>query len=172
MTCVTDRGGPIERVDPKRSFDKVPIQIDWHDYLINERPVGQAVALDFRFRLPRDESFGLQFRCTTPGNSSKRDTGKIAWPRGLSGVGQPIEDGTVIWTAEPLALNSMRSTINSEIWPPVDGLTLSDPSVVDFIYTIYVDGGESGTTYDVKHQIVLDGIGEEKEGVAILEVLD
>lgn len=169
MSCETDdRGAPYGTVDAKRSFDNVPVQIDWHDYLINRRIPGAAVSADYRMRPMRAQATGLQYRCTTAGVTSKVPDGRIQWPTTVAGT---VTDGTVVWTAEAMATSSLRSTISTNDWPAVSGLTLGTESNNDLIYTVNVSGGTDGQDYEVKHQITLVN-GELKEGVAVLPVRD
>lgn len=167
MTCTTDdRGAPYAEVEPKRSFDEVPIAVDWHDYLANFREAGTAYASGYRVRLPRRYATGLQYQCTTPGVTSGKPN--VRWP---TLVGGTVTDGTVVWTAEAMSTQSLRTTIASDDWPAVAGLTLGTESNNDLRYQVLVDGGTSGQTYEVKHQVILAN-GEEKEAVAVLPVQD
>jgi hypothetical protein len=160
--------GPYGSVDPKRSFDKVPVTFDWHDYLLNARPLGVLVAVDFCIRPPRKQATGYQLRCVKSGTTSGSSSFK--WATVLN---QTIQDGTATWKAELLTNESLRSTIQTatQVSEP-SGLTLSAASPADLVYTVYADEGVSGTSYEIRHQITLANNREEKEGVAVLLVQD
>lgn len=168
MTSETDRGAPYGRVDEKRSFDNVPIAIDWHDYLVNRREPGSLAALNFTFRPPRALATGLQYKITTAGVLSNKPFGQIRWPTTAAGI---VADGTAAWTAEAISTTSLRSTISNDDWPAVDGVTLGTESNADLRYTVLVAGGSDGNDYELKHRITL-ATGELKEGVAVLPVRD
>lgn len=169
MTTDTEEvGQPYVRVDPKRSFDEVPIEADWHDYLIRQRRPGTAYASSDTVRPLRARATGLQYRCTTAGVTSGVPTDRIRWP---TVVGGTVDDGSVVWTAEAVTSASLRTTIASDDWPSVTGLTLGSASNSDLRYVVTVDGGVSGQTYEVKHQVTLAN-GEEKEAVIVLPVQD
>lgn len=159
-----EQGAPYIEVEPKRSFDKVPLQVDWHDYLVNLWRPGVAYSLGARTRPRRARATGKQYRITTAGVSGHKE------PRWTNGM-DTVTDGTAVWTPEAIDSNSLRSTISSDDWPDVTGLTLSDESNGDLVYEIFADGGTSGQTYEVKHQVTLAN-GEEKEAVIILPVSD
>ena len=161
-------GAPYAEVDAKRSFDNVPVSLDWHDYLINRRQQGVSVALNFVMRPRRADATGLQYKCTTAGVTSRMPWGRIVWPAAAGGT---VTDGTAVWTAEPISASSLRTTIATQSFPAVAGVVLSSPSDGDLIYTTLVDGGTSGQKYEIKHQVILAN-GEEKEGVAVLPVQD
>lgn len=163
-----ERGAPYGTVAPKRSFDKVPIQVDWHDYLTNRRYAGRSVSLNYRMRPERLLSTGLQYRCSTSGVTSRVPWGRIPWPIIL---GQTAQDGSVVWTAEEIDAASIRTTISSNLWVAPPGITLSSESHADMIYQIFVDGGVSGLSYELKHQVTLAN-AEEKEAVIVLPVQD
>ena len=169
MTCETDEvGQPYVKVRAKRSFDDVPVEIDWHDYLANIRRQAFAYQVNDVVRPPRALFTGLQYRCTTAGSSSGKPYAGLLWPR--TAVATMI-DGSVVWTAEALTTASMRSAISSNTWVATTGVTLGAQTSVDFRYVIFVAGGVSGQSYDIKHQVTLTN-GEDKEGVAVLPVLD
>lgn len=167
MTCENEPevGGPIVELKPKRSFDEVPVEFDWHDFLIRQPERGRAFAVNDRVRLPRSRSTGLQYRCTTAGVTGNKEP---RWPTAAAGT---VTDGTVVWTAEAIDANSLRTTILSEDFALDTGLTNGGESVVDLKYTVLVRGGTSGQSYNVKHQIVCVN-GEDKEAVGILPVED
>lgn len=169
MTCETDDiGQPYVEVPAKRSFDEVPVEIDWHDYIARIRRSGFAYQVNDAVRPPRASFTGLQYRCTTAGSSSGRPYAALAWPRI---VGATLVDGSVVWTAEALSSTSMRTTISAQAWAATTGVTLGAQSNGDFRYITFVAGGVSGQSYDIKHQVTLAN-GEDKEGVAVLPVRD
>lgn len=169
MTCDSDDiGQPYVEVDPKRSFDEVPIEVDWHDFLARRRRAGTAYASADTIRPLRAQATGLQYRCTTAGVTSGLPTDRIRWP---TTVGATVQDGSVVWTAEAMSTTSLRTTISSDDWPAVAGLTLGAESNSDLRYQVLVAGGTSGQSYSVKHQVTLAN-GEDKEAVAVLPVAD
>jgi hypothetical protein len=167
MTPADDRGAPAGIAEPKRSYDNVPVRVDWHDYLINRREEGAAVAQNYVFRPPRAQATGLEYKCTTAGVTSAKPFGKITWPA----VGLTVTDGSVVWTAQAISASSLRTTISSSQWPSVTGLTLSSSSNSDQIYTTNAAGGNSGERYEIVHEVTLAN-GELKEGLIILPVQD
>jgi hypothetical protein len=166
VTCEIAKGAPYVEVDPKRSFDEVAIEVDWHDYLIRTRLAGTAYSVNDRVRPLRRDATGLQYRCSTAGVTSGKPS--VRWPTVSGGT---VTDGTVVWTAEAVTSASLRTTISTEDWPAVTGLTLGAESNADLRYQVLVDGGVSGQTYEVRHQVVMAN-GEEKEAVAVLPVRD
>lgn len=160
-----ERGGPYVRVEPKRSFDKVPIQIDWHDYVARLWRPGAAFATGTRIRPSRSRATGLQYNASVGGVTGSRPP---VFPK-VSGA--TVVDGSVTWTAEAVSSASLRTTIADDEWPTVDGVSLSDEQSGDFVYEIMVDGGTSGQEYEIAHQVTLAN-GEEKEGVVVLPVQD
>lgn len=164
----TTRGGPYGLVAPKRSFDEVPIEIDWHDYVANVRLPGTTYAQNVLVRPLRAEATGLQYRCTTAGTTSGQPSGRLRWPTTAGGA---VTDGSVVWTAEALTSGSLRSTISTSAWPAVTGVTVTDQGSSDLRYRANVAGGRSGQTYEIRHRVTLAN-GEDKEAVAILPVQD
>lgn len=166
MACATQaRGEPYVAVEPKRSYDNVPIQVDWHDYLSRIWQPGTAQSASTAIRLPRAQSTGLQYRALADGVTGRRQ------PRWPLVVGGQVSDGQVTWVAEEITPDSLRTSILSDGWAPVIGLVFGASASADLIFTQFVDGGVSGETYEVKHQIICAN-GEEKEAVALLLVED
>lgn len=158
-------GQPVVDLKAKRSFDEVPVTFDWHDFLVRLPERGKAYAVNDRVRLPRARSTGLQYRCTTGGVTGKSEP---RWPTVSGGT---VNDGTVIWTAEAIDANSLRTTISSDDYVLDTGITEGSSSNADLKYTVLVSGGVSGQEYRVKHQIICAN-GEDKEAVGILPVRD
>lgn len=158
----------IPTLAPKRSYASVPVVFDWHDYLAVHRQLGQEAALDFRFRPLRLQSTGFQYKCTTEGVTSGKPFAHIRWPTTLGGT---VTDGNVVWTAEVLDENSLRTTISYDDWPSVSGLTYVAESNTDFRYQILVSGGGNGQDFLITHRVTLAN-GELQELAAILPVRD
>lgn len=165
MSHDADVGGPVVDLPPKRSFDEVPVDFDWHDFLAQLPVRGKAYAVNDKVRLRRGQSTGLQYKCTTGGVTGHKE------PRWPTVAAQTVTDGTVVWTAEAIDANSLRTTISSEDYVADTGVTLGTESISDLKYTVNVRGGTSGQSYNVKHQIVCVN-GEDKEAVGILPVQD
>lgn len=161
-------GAPYVLVPAKRSFDVVPVTFDWHNYLIKQRFPGSSVLLNDVMRPRRKQATGLQYRCTTPGTTSRRPWQLFVWPMSVGGT---ITDGSVVWTAEPIDVTSLRTTIASQSVPAVTGLTIVSAGNLDYIYSFLVGGGANDARYEIKHRVV-DANGEQKEGVALLPVRD
>lgn len=161
---MTDRGGPYIEVRAKRTFDNVPLQVDWHDYLARLWSPGTAFAAGVRIRRPRAYSTGLQYS-SSGGVSGRREPN---WPKTAGGT---VVDGDITWTAEAMSSSSLRTTISSDDWPAVTGLTLAGEQNGDLVYQVNADGGTSGQSYEVKHQVTLAN-GEEKEALIVLPVRD
>lgn len=165
MSCV-ERW--VQEVDPKRAAEKVPVQFDWHDYLANVREPGITVPAGHRFRFKRKDprSTGLEYEVTTAG----RTGGRV--PTYPTVIGDMVLDGSCILTARALTSASVRGTIGTSEFPSVDGLTLTDETNDDLVYTIWVAGGIVGQTYEVVHRATLNGLaGETIEAVAKLTVV-
>jgi hypothetical protein len=163
-----DRGAPFAEVEAKRVADKVPLRVDWHDYLINTREPGKAVAQNYVFRPPRSRATGLEYKCTTAGVTSQAPYDRLRWPTAAAST---ITDGTVVWTAQAVSTSSLRATVSSDSWTADTGLTLSDQSNTDLIYTTYAAAGTNGERYEVKHAITLSGSPAEiKEALILLPV--
>ena len=158
-------GQPYGTVPSKRSADKVPVQIDWHDYLINLWAPGVAVEQGVTIRPRRSAATGFEYLCATPGVTAKKE------PRWPTAVGESVTDGSVVWTSQARSIASQRTSITGSAWDADDGVTLSDQSNADLIYTTFVDGGEDGEDYEVRNLVTLAN-GEEKEGVAVVPVRD
>jgi hypothetical protein len=171
MTDLADnRGPPAKEVTAKRPADKVPLQVDWHDYLAVLRKPGVAVAIDTRVRPPRAQSTGKQYRCTTAGVTASVPTDRIRWP---SADALTVLDGSVVWTAEPIDSQSLRATVLSNSWAFQSGITKSDESNSDLIYTAFAADGADEHDYEVIHSITLSGApAETKEALIILPVRD
>lgn len=165
MSCEVERW--VQEVDPKRAAEKVPVQFDWHDYLANVRVSGVTLPAGHRFRFKRADprNTGLEYEVTTAGTTGGRVP---AFPRV---IGQTVVDGSCVLTARALSSASLRGTIGTSAFPPVDGLTLSDELSDGLVYTIWVAGGSVGETYEVVHRATLNGVvGELVEAVARLLV--
>jgi hypothetical protein len=158
-------GGPVVEVDAKRSFDEIAIPFDWHDYIARLPERGRAYSQGTKVRLPRSRSKGFQYEVTTGGVTGNQEP---RWPEALNAT---VTDGSVVWTAKAIDANSLRTTISSNQAPAVSGITVGAVSVDDHVYSVLVSGGTSGTTYDIKHQVVLAN-GEDKEAVARIKVQD
>jgi hypothetical protein len=168
MDIADDRGAPAGEAEPKRVADKVPLRVDWHDYLINTREPGKAVAQNYVFRPPRARATGFEYKCTTAGVTSQKEFFGIPWPRTAAGA---VTDGSVVWTAQAISTSSLRATVASDAWTADTGLTLSDQSNTDLIYTTYAAAGTNGERYEVKHAITLSGSpAEVKEALILLPV--
>ena len=167
MSC-EDLPANVTVVEAKRSDDSVPLQVDWHDFLANQRKPGAAVATTAIIRLERKRSTGLQYRCTTAGVTSGQPTERIRWPATAGGT---VADGTVVWTAEAMAATSLRTTISADGWPAITGLAFGTTSNADLIYTLMVSGGTSGQTYDIGHEIACAN-GEKERQVLRMAVKD
>jgi len=169
-------GQPYVTVKTKRVADTVPVSFDWHDYLINARPVGSQVNVGYVWRFARSSTTNMQYRCTLAGETSPKADSKLDWPKS---AGIEVDDGTALWTSEVLSNDSLRADIASYAYSSVpSGPTLTDGSHNDFIYTVLVAGGTSGTSYKIKHNVdlgdpdTLTPTMEEKEAVAVLPVQD
>lgn len=161
-------GAPYVEVPAKRSFDEVPVEVDWHDYLARLRRPGSAVAANDVVRPLRSQATGLQYRATSNGVTSRRPTASLSWPTQIGGT---LRDGSVTWTAEPVSTASLRTTITADDWPSVAGLSFGAEVNSDLRYVLMVGGGSNGVVYEVKHQVTLAN-GEDKEAVAVLPVRD
>jgi hypothetical protein len=174
-------GQPYQTVATKRTYDVVPVTFDWHDFLLNPRPQGQAVAIDYVWRPTRALATGIQYRCTQEGVTSPLDTNSILWPRDDGAV---TDDGTAQWTSEEISNASLRALIGSYTYtgtvqpPGVGTVTTTDAGSDDLIYSAYVGGGTSGENYLISHEIVLVDVvtavatGEKKEAIGYLPVQD
>ncbi len=157
---------PHETLEAKRSFSIVPVGFDWHDYLALTWGAGRSVQSGEKVRLKRSRSRGLQFRCSIAGVTGSREP---VWPIADGGI---VTDGSVEWTAEPVAADSLRTTITGSNWIDVSGaLTLDSPHDADLRYLIQVGGGFSGQVYEIRQQVTFAN-GEQDEGVAFLPVID
>lgn len=166
MPARTQDRAQVFDVDPKRVFSRVPIQVDWHDFLARVWQPGSVFSVGEVIRQKRANSAGYELECTQAGVSGSRT---LVWPQD---IGRSLSEGSVRWVSRNLTAESFRTTILTSAWtsdPP--GLTLSDESISDFIYTVFVDDGHSGVTYDVVHSIILAD-GEEMQAVARLPVRD
>jgi hypothetical protein len=159
------RGQPYQRVDAKRTFDNVEVSFDWHDYLANKWSAGVAVSINSCIRRNRELSNGQQLRALNDGVTGHRP---IPWPR-VAGISVP--DGSVTWISEEISSASLRTAIADSVFPDVDDLVLSAEANTDLVYRVVVDGGVSGRSYEIRHQVTFAN-GEEKEAVAVLPVRD
>ena len=159
-------GAPYIIVPNVRSWDQVPISFDWHDFLINVRQPGGAVALNDTIRPPRAQATGMQLICTQAGVSSAATS--IQWPLK---VGAMVNDGTVIWTSEPCDDTSMRTDIASHTFDPDSPVVCTDLGTYDYVISCRIADGVSANTYDVRCRIVCVN-GDNKEAVAVVTVQD
>lgn len=146
----------------KGAADRIPVQVDWHDWLINTREPGVAVAVDFVMRPTRSMATGFQYRCTVAGVTSCLPFFRLRWPHTVGGL---IVDGSVSWTAEAIDDESLRTTVTDEIWTETPGVVLSAESAADSIYSVQVEGGVSGQEYVVRHSA--DFANGEKRSQAV-----
>lgn len=169
MSKTDNRGPPVKEVIAKRVLDKVTLQVDWHNYLINRRQPGVAIPLNFVVRPIRSKATGLEYKCTTAGVTSQAPYDRIKWPVTAA---LTVTDGTVVWTAQAVSASSLRATVSVDTWSAFDaGITLSDQSNSDLIYTTYASGGVDGQDYDIKHKVTLSGTPAEiKEALIVLPV--
>lgn len=163
MTCDADEGAPSW--PKKRSFDEIPVGFDWHDFLARLPERGTAVALGDKVRLTRTRSTGFQYECTAAGVTGPTEP---RWPEIADAT---VKDGSAEWTAKAMAAASLRTTVSSHEFSADPGVTLGAEGVSDLRYSVIVEGGESGTEYEIKHRIVCAN-GEEKEAVGTLLVQD
>jgi hypothetical protein len=168
MNPADDRGAPSGIADPKRPADKVPVNVDWHDYLINERKPGVAIAPNFTVRPRRQSATGLEYKATTSGVTSFAPNDRIRWP---TTAAQTVTDGTVIWTSQAVSTSSLRATISSNAWTFDNGVTKSDESNSDLVYTAFAAAGFDGQTYALRQSVTLSN-GEVKEALILLPVKD
>lgn len=160
-----DRAPPYGEVDAKRPFAIVAVTFDWHDYLANLRAPGAAVALNDVVRLRRLEATGLEYKCTTAGVTGWRN---LVWP---GSVGQTLNDGSVVWTAQAVSSASLRTTITLSTFPTVSGVTYGTTSETDLRYAIQVSGGTANRSYEIRHRVTLANT-EQQEALAMLDVRD
>jgi hypothetical protein len=163
-----EHGAPYEVVEPKRSWDEIPVVLDWHDFLINKRAPGVSVQVGYTFRPFRAEANGLEYRCTKAGVTSGLPSPRIRWAQAVGGT---TSDGGVTWTAQEVSAASLRTTISSQQWVWDSGVTAGATAQSDMQYQIIVAGGADGIDYHGKHQVTLAN-SEKKEGVAVLPVRD
>ena len=162
-----DHGTPYVEVPAKRSADKVPVQFDWHDYLASQWQPGAGYGFGARVRGSRLQSTGFEYEATTGGVSGRRR------PNFPSLLGATVIDGSVTWTARAISTASLRATILTSAFTTVAGITLSNESNDDLVYTVYAEDGVSGQRYPIQHRITLSSaLAEVKEAVAVLLVAD
>lgn len=162
-----EHGAPYIEVPAKRSADKVPVQIDWHDYLANDWQRGVHYAFGVRIRPRRAEATGFEYEVTTAGVSGSK---RPVFPKV---EGATVQSGSVTFTARAISNASLRATIVDSDFPVVTGLTLTDQSSDDLVHTVYASGGTDGANYEVMNRITLSNApGELKEAVALLPVRD
>jgi hypothetical protein len=159
-------GQPYITGETARSYDDVPVSYDWHDFLMNVRTPGADVILNFAIRPPRAKATGFQWLCTTAGLTS--GLALLDWP---TGMGEVIEDGSVVWTSVAVDATSFRTTIATVTLDLDAPLTYSDRGVVDYIETILVSGLISGTSYLLRCDVVCAN-GDKKQAVLVLPVQD
>lgn len=174
---IEERATPYVEVPAKRSADKVPVQFDWHDHLANQWQPGSTCEAGLCIRLPRMLATGLEYEVTTAGVTGARRPnfpGPVYDQNGNvedTGIGRKVASGSVIFTARAITTSSLRATITLSEFPTVDGITLSDESENDLIYTVYAEGGTPGQQYEIVHRVTLSNpAGEKKEAVAALPV--
>jgi hypothetical protein len=163
---MTNPGQPFVIGDPVRSYDEVPISYDFHDFLLNVRTPGAAVALNFAIRPPRSAATGFQWVCIQGGRTGFRTT--FPWPQGTGAV---FVDGSAIWNSAPVDDTSLRTLINTLTIVADSPVTTIDLGIVDLIETVLATAGPSGASYQVKCRIVC--VNQEKlEAVMVLPVQD
>lgn len=89
---------------------------------------------------------GMQYRATTAGRSGTEE------PRWPVTVGQTVQDGSVVWTAEAATTASLVRQVQSATWVPDTGLTASNPTTdADACAaSANISGGVLGQSYLVR----------------------
>jgi hypothetical protein len=161
----SDRGRAWARLDPVRPARGVRVGVDWHDALARLWPgPSRAVAQDTVIRLARAHGKGgLQYRATTGGVTGSPEP---RWPREPSAT---VQDGSVVWTAEPRTSASLARTIATQAWEPQSGVTFSAASNTDEVFSVLVEGAEDGKDYQLVHAVELSD-GQEDAAAVILPV--
>jgi hypothetical protein len=170
MDSADDLAPPSGTVAAKRPGAKVPVVVDWHDYLANTRQPGQYVALDTRVRPPRAKATGAQYRCTAAGYTSGDPYDRVKWAP-LSGAA--FTDGGVTWTPEAMDTQSLRAMIVNNTWTFPSGINKSDEGNADFRYWAHAAGGSVDQDYELLHAVTLSNApGELQIALIVLPVRD
>lgn len=146
--------------------ETVPVQVDWHDYLARLWDPGRVMTAGRIIRPRRARATGFDYEVTTAGRTGGREP---VWPKTL---GATVTNGSVVFTARAGSTASMRALVSTAVWESDVGLTLSEPSSSDYVYTTYVSGGEAGSSYRITLRVTLSVGGEIKEQVMILPVTE
>lgn len=124
--------------DPSDTLDYA---FDFHDEVAKLWQPGRDHTIGEVIRPARLKSTGFQYRCTTAGRTGNREP---AFSRTLSGT---TKDGSVIWTAEAIASNTLRKTITGASIQPVAGLVFTSVAFTNDAVGFFVAGGTVGQRY-------------------------
>lgn len=137
--------------------------IDWSEWLANRWSRGSAVLLGFTVRpsVPN----GYEFVCTTAGESGFAEP---PWPARL---GATIRDGSVVWTCQGMANDSLKNTLSSAVWTAPAGIAASSATVLGQISAVMLDtsAATAGVDYMVENTATMSD-GEVKIGQIVIKV--
>lgn len=166
-------------VPAKRSdVNPVPVQFDWHDQIAIKWQRGAPFEAGVRVRPERSRCTGLEYEVTTAGVTGNRmpnfpapihdEDGELV----DNGIGLKCRSGSVVFTSRAMTSASLR-TVSASVFSADEGITLSDESNDDGVYTVHVSGGLSGNEYKIVHRLTFTGgIGEMQGQALILPVQD
>lgn len=151
-----------------RPGEQLAWAIEWAGWLANrwapETPFGSAS------RIRPAKSTGFQYVTSGAGLSGIGDdfTGEPIWP---TNVGSAVVDGSLTWTCELPATNSLAATISASTWTADAGITVPNSSQTNTLCaaTFFVAAVTADGDYFVRNSITLS-TGEVKIGTFLVRV--
>ena len=134
---------PIEEFEQDPA-DVADYSVDFTVECVRYRAPDSSYALNVCVRPAKGT--GLQYRATTAGRSGSDE------PRWPTTIGQTVQDGSVVWTAEAAGPASLFRQLQSVAWTADTGVTVGSPTMdADACYaTANVSGGIHGQSYLIR----------------------
>ena len=117
---------------------------------------------------PAGDATGFEY-ISSGGQTAAEEPG---WSRAFGGS---AVDGSIVWTAQAVSLNSLIDGIDTDSWSDSDptGLTIEPQTPVDTaglqLTSVIISGGVAGTVYTIENEVVTD-LGYEYVARLILTI--
>lgn len=141
MTCEVEAARTWPAKHPDETLDYA---VDFEEECVRQWQAWQDFATGVCIRVFRPgQASGYEFRASTGGRSGGRHPAFL--------TGQPVIDGSVIWTPQAISSASLlRSIAGTPIWTADAGVTVSGESVSDFKALAKIGGGTDAEDYSVE----------------------
>jgi len=152
----------------QRTGEKRTLGFNWTLRLSRRWTGNTPYAAGTRIR-PSEESRHTGFEYQSSGGQTNGQA-EPRWPTRLGGT---VRDGSIVWTAVALSVDSLLETISTSDWDVPTGLTGSSEDTVDSAglqsTEIMLTGGADGETYEVVNEIRTSA-GNEYQAVLVLSI--